>query len=95
MYLGIRKRGQIVQGDDPNELAKKDKMKQEFQKGLQEQIEYKKRMKEMEKQKKLEEDRLEDERIRREQEEFERRQAEEDPRKRSTLQIYSSSLILF
>ena len=72
-----------MQSEDPQALARKDQMKQDFQKGLQEQIEFKKRQKELEKQRKLEEDRLEDERIRRENEEFERRQAEEDPKKRS------------
>jgi len=83
-----------LQSDDPQMLAKKDKMKQDFQKGLQEQIEYKKKMKELEKQKRLEEDRLEEERIRRENEEFERRQAEEDPRKRSNL-IYSLPFFVY
>ena len=70
------------ESEDPTELAKKDRMKQDFQKGLQEQVEFKKRQKEMEKQRQLQEDRIEEERIRKEQEELARRQAEEDPKKK-------------
>jgi len=80
MESGERGKRKGFQSEDPMEMAKKDKIKQDYQRGLQEQVEFKKRQKEMEKQRQLQEDRIEEERIRKEQEELARRQAEEDPK---------------
>ena len=73
-----------LQSEDPQNLAVKDKAKQDYQRELRDQIEAKKRMKEQEKQKQREEDRLEEERMRKEQETLARRQAEEDSKTKST-----------
>lgn len=66
-----------LQSDHPQEVARREKMKMDFQKGLQDQIEERKRLKKLEEQKKREEELLEMQRLKKEQEELERKYAQE------------------
>ena len=86
--LGGRGRNLPLQSEDPQAVAMKDKIKNDYQKELRDQIEAKKRVKEQEKLRQKEEDRAEEERIRKEQEDLARRQAEEDPKKKRKLVFF-------